>query len=84
MLVPAPYQAPKKKAKKKAKETMSGLRRKGTLDVTSEDTETRSSHSEDDEEGEERNFPLEGEEEKGGLHASGGRGVQEGVGLPRG
>ena len=79
MLVPAPYQAPEKKAK----ETRSGLRRKGTSDVTFEDAETHSSHTEDDEEEEESNSPLEGEEEKGGLHASGGRGVQEGEGFPR-
>ena len=48
MLVPAPYQAPEKKAKKKAKEIRSGLRRKGCSDVTSEDAETHSSHIEDD------------------------------------
>ena len=43
MLVPVPYQAPEQKDKKKAKETRSGLRRKGTSDVTSEDAETHSS-----------------------------------------
>ena len=43
MLVPAPYQAPEKKAKKKAKGTRGGLRNKGTSYVTSEDTETHSS-----------------------------------------
>ena len=57
MLVPAPYQAPDKKAKKKAKETRSGLRRKGASDMTSEDAETHSSATEDDEEEEESNSP---------------------------
>jgi hypothetical protein len=58
MLVPAPYQAPEKKAKKKAKGTRGGLHYKGASDVTSEDTETRSSVVEDDdEEDEESNSP---------------------------
>ena len=46
-------QAPEKKAKKKAKETISGLRRKGASYVTSEGAETHSSAAEDDEEEEE-------------------------------
>ena len=50
MLVPAPYQAPEKKAKKKAKGSRGGLRRKGASDVTSEDAKTHSSIAEDDEE----------------------------------
>ena len=66
MLVPAPYQAPEKKAKKKAKETRSGLRRKGTSDVTSEDTETHSSPDEDEGEEEESESPLKGERKKRG------------------
>ena len=49
MLVPAPYQAPEKKAKG----TRGGLRHKGTSDVTSGDAETHSSATEDDEEEEE-------------------------------
>ena len=62
MLVPAPYQAPEKKAK----ETRSGLCRKGTSDVTSEDAETHSSpDTEDDkEEEEESNSPPEGGRKK--------------------
>ena len=60
MLVPAPYQAPEKKAK----ETRSGLRRKGTSDATSEDAETHSSVTEDDEEEEESNSPPEGGRKK--------------------
>ena len=56
MLVPAPYQAPKNKAKK-GKEARSGLRRKGTSDIMSEDTKAPSSHEGDeaDEEEEESN-----------------------------
>ena len=67
MLVPVPYQAPEKKAKKKGKEVRSGLRRKGTSDITSEDTEALSSHDEDEEEEEENNSPPKGERRKGGL-----------------
>ena len=52
MLVPAPYQAPEKKAKKKAKGVRSGPRRKGASDVSSED-KTHSSAAEDDDEEEE-------------------------------
>lgn len=60
MLVPAPYQAPEKKAK----ESRSGLRRKGTSDIMSEDAETRSSATEDEEEEEESNSPPEGGRKK--------------------
>lgn len=59
LLVPAPYKAPEKKAKKEAKETRGGLRRKGTLDVVSEDSKTLSSPDEDEEQ-EESNSPLMG------------------------
>ena len=52
MLFPAPYDVPEKKAKKAAKGTRSGLRRKGASDVMFED-ETHSSSPEDDEEDEE-------------------------------
>ena len=71
MLVPAPYQAPEKKAKKKGKEARSGLRRKGTSDVASGDTETPSSHEgdEDEEEEEESNSPLKGGKKKRGASA---------------
>ena len=39
MLVPVSYQAPEKKAKKKSNEAKGGLRRKGTLDIVSGETE---------------------------------------------
>ena len=64
MLVPTPYQAPEKKAKKKAKGTRSGLCRKGASNMTFEDTETHSSTAEDEEE-EESNSPPEGEGRRG-------------------
>ena len=60
MLVSAPYQA----REKKAKETRSGLCRKVTSDVKSEDAETHSSPAEDDEEEEESNSPSEGGRKK--------------------
>lgn len=62
MLFPAPYDVPEKKAKKTAKGTRSGLRRKGASDMSSED-ETDSSATEDDDE----------EEEEGGSPPEGGR-----------
>ena len=68
MLVPAPYQTPEKKAKKKGKEARSGLCHKGNSDITSEDTEAPSSHEggEDEEEEEESNSPLKGGKKKRG------------------
>ena len=64
MLFPAPYDVPEKKAKKTAKGTRSGLRRKGASDMSSED-ETDSSATEDDgEEEEEGGFPPEGGKKK--------------------
>ena len=66
MLVPAPYTAPEKKAKKKAKGAKSGPRRKGTSDATCEDNEAHSSVPEDndEEEGEEENNPPPKEKKK--------------------
>ena len=69
MLVPAPYQAPEKKAKKKGKEAKGGLRRKGTSDAVSGETEAPSSHEGDEdeeEEEEESNSPLKGGKKKRG------------------
>ena len=62
-----PYQAPENKAKKKGKEVRSGLRRKGTSDISSEATEALSSHDEDEEEVDESNSPLKGGRIKGEL-----------------
>nr|XP_020154960.1 transcriptional regulator ATRX homolog [Aegilops tauschii subsp. strangulata] len=63
MLVPAPYQASEKKAKKKGQEARNGLRRKGASDIVSEDTESSSSHDDNVEE-EERNSPPKGRKKK--------------------
>ena len=66
MLFPAPYDVPEMKAKKTAKGSRSGLRRKGASDMSSED-ETDSSvaeDSEEEEEEEEGGFPPEGEKRK--------------------
>ena len=67
MLVPAPYQAPEKKAEKKGQEAKSGLRRKGASDVVSEDTQTHSSPDKDEGEEEESNSPLKGRKKKRGV-----------------
>ena len=67
MLVPAPYTAAEKKAKKKAKGAKSGPSRKGTSDATSEDDEAHSSVPEDndkEEEEEENNPPPEEKKKK--------------------
>ena len=66
MLVPAPYKASEKKAKKKAKGAKGGPRCKGTSDVTSEDDEAHSSVPEDngEEEEEEENNPPPEERKK--------------------
>ena len=44
MLVPAPYEAPEKKAKKKATGTRKGLQCKAVSDSSSDNTEAPSSH----------------------------------------
>ena len=59
MLVPAPYEAPKKEASKKVKETRSGLRRRDASDTKSEDSITNPS-SEDEEEEEEDESSMGG------------------------
>ena len=59
MLVPAPYQAPEKKVKKKKnKEAKDGLHRKGTSDAIFGETETHSSEEDEDEEEEEADNNL--------------------------
>ena len=50
MLVPVPYEVPKKEAHKEAKETRSGLRRRGASDTKSEDSNTPLSFEEEEEE----------------------------------
>ena len=59
MLVPAPYEAPKKEASKKVKKTRSGLRRRGASDTKSEDSSAHPS-SEDEEEEEEDESSMGG------------------------
>ena len=63
MLVPAPYKAPKKKAKKEAKETRGGLHRHSTSYTISEDSDAHSSSGEDDEE-EENQSPARGRKKR--------------------
>ena len=60
MLVSAPYKAPDKKAKRKAKEAKCGPRRKVASDVMSEDKTHSSAAEDDDEEEEESNPPPDG------------------------
>ena len=51
MLAPAPYQMPAREDKKKNKRVEGGLRSKGILDATSEETEAPSSKDEGEGEG---------------------------------
>ena len=59
MLVPVPYEAPKKEASKKVKETRSGLRRHDASDTKSKDSSAHPS-SKDEEEEEEDESPTRG------------------------
>ena len=63
MLVPAPYEAPKKEANKKAKETRSGLRRRSASDTKLEDSNAHPSSEEEEEDEEDES--LVGGERKG-------------------
>ena len=83
MLVPAPYEALEKKAKKKATGTRKGLRRKVVSDSSSDNTEAPSSH-ENEEEVESSPPPSRGRQEKEGRPVWGGRRVQEGKDSPSG
>ena len=49
-MVPAPYEVPVKKAKKKATGTRKGLRRKVVSDSSSDDSDVHSSHENEEEE----------------------------------
>ena len=53
MLVPAPYEAPKKEASKKVKKTRSGLHRREASDAKSEDSSDHPSSEDEEEEVEE-------------------------------
>ena len=63
MLVPAPYEVPEKKAKKKVTGTRKSLQRKVVSDSSSEDTEAHSS-SDNEEEEEENPLPQTEREKK--------------------
>ena len=56
MLVPAPYKALKKEALKEAKETRSGLCRRGASDTKSEYSNTHTSSEDEEEEEEDESF----------------------------
>ena len=64
MLVPAPYEVPEKKAKKKATGTSKGLRHKVVSDSLSEDTEVNSSNDNEEEEEENPLPQTEGEKKR--------------------
>ena len=53
MLVPVPYEAPKKEDSKRVKKTWSGLRRREALDAKSEDSNDPPSSEDEEEEAEE-------------------------------
>ena len=60
MLVPAPYEVPKKEASKKVKKTRSGLHRREASDAKSEDSSYAPSSEDEEEEAEEGEPHSEG------------------------
>ena len=64
MLVPAPYEAPKKEASKKVKKTRSGLRRREASDTKFEDSNDAPSSEDEEEEAEEDEPHSEGGKKK--------------------
>ena len=60
MLVPAPYEAPKKEASKKVKKTQSGLRRRDASGRKFEDSSDHPSSEDEEEEAEEDEPPAGG------------------------
>ena len=60
MLVPAPYEVPKKDASKKVEKTRSGLRRRDASDAKSEDSSDHPSSEDEEEEAEEDKPPTGG------------------------
>ena len=60
MLVPAPYEAPKKEASKKVKKTRSGLHHRKVSDAKSEDSNDAPSSEDEEEEAEEDDPHSEG------------------------
>ena len=81
MLVPARYEAPEKKAKKKAAGTRKGLRCKVVSDSSSENTEAHSSH-ENEEEEEESSPPNRGEKKRKAAPSGEAEGSKKGRTLP--
>ena len=82
MLVPAPYEAPKKEDSKKVKKTRSGLRRRKASDAKSEDSSDAPSSEEEEEEAEGDEPHYEGWEEACSFPVPGGRIAQEGERFP--
>ena len=80
MLVPAPYEAPEKKAVG----TRKGLRRKVISDSSFDNSEVHSSHESEEVEEESSLPPIQGRQEKEGRPNRGGRRVQEGKDPPSG
>ena len=60
MLVPTPYEAPKKEESKRVKKTRSGLRRREASDAKSEDSSDAPSSKDEEEEAEEDKLHSEG------------------------
>ena len=82
MLVPAPYEVPEKKAKKKATGTRKGLRCKVVSDSSSEDTEVHSSNDNEEEEEENPLPQTEGEKKRKAAPSGEAEGSKKGRTLP--
>ena len=82
MLVPAPYEAPEKKAKKNATGTRKSLRCMSVSDSSSEDTKAHSSNDNEEEEEENPLPQTEGEKKRKAAPSGEAEGSKKGRTLP--
>ena len=82
MLVPAPYEAPKKEASKKVKKTRSGLRHREALDAKSEDSSDAPSSEDEEEEAEEDDPRSEGGKKRAASPSLEAKSPKRGQGSP--
>ena len=82
MLVPAPYEVPVKKAKKKAAGTQKGLRCKVVSDSSSDDSDAHSSHGNEEEEEKSSPPPVGGDKKSKADPSGQAEGSKKGRTLP--
>ena len=82
MLAPVPYEAPAKKAKKKAMGTRKGLRRKVVSDSSSDDSDAHSSHGNEEDEEKSSPPPARGDKKRKADPTEEAEGSKKGRTLP--